>query len=355
MTPIGWSGVTISDSTLYAGSKEGRLVSVNLAASPQMISFAEPLRAAPTGGIGCASSGGGGACGGAPPAVAIYGTPVISENLVYLAGYNGKIFAYNANNLQQRWVFPVEGNLAPIVSGIAVAEDTLYFGGTDGKVYALDTESPERRWEFTTGGEIWATPVVSNGTVFVSSFDKKVYALDAATGDLKWEFATEATNVATPLVADGIVYVGSLDRNIYALNENDGSLVWSFSGGNWFWSQPVIHNGIVFAPCLDSWVYGLDARTGERRIEYNVEGQVSSSPVVVNDQLIVATRNGRLLSLSTSPASPGQLLIANIVDEVTAPLGVSNDVVYVNAPDNNIYAYNVATGARFSPISLGSQ
>ena len=61
--------------------------------------------------------------------------------------------------------------------------------------------------------------------------------------------------------------------------------------------------------------------------------------------MIVATRNGKLLGLdSTNPtASPKQ--IATIPENVTAPLSAVNDKVYINGPDNNIYAYDIVTGA----------
>ncbi len=116
--------------SLYTGSKEGRLVSVDL--SNNSLLFAEPLKAPSTGGSSCSSSSGGSACGGAPPAVAIYGTPAVANvpvfgDLVYVAGYNGKVFAYDAKTLQQRWVYPVDGNLAPIVSTIAISGNTALF------------------------------------------------------------------------------------------------------------------------------------------------------------------------------------------------------------------------------------
>lgn len=362
MTPIGWSGIAISDSgTAYTGTKEGRLVEVNL--SNTSIQFAEPLKIPSSGGLGCSSSGGlgGSACGGAAPVVAIYGTPALSNvpvfgNLVYIAGYNGKVFAYDATTLQQRWVYPVDSNLSPIVSTITISGNMLYFGCTDHNVYALDTSTGAKKWQFLTGGEIWSSPVIDNNLLFISSFDKKVYALDATTGDKKWEFPTGANSVATPVVFDGIVYAGSLDSKLYAINETDGSLKWKFTAGNWFWAKPVAVNGVIYAPCLDSKVYALDAKTGKQVAgPYDVQGQVASWPVVVNNQVVVATQNGKLWSLDiTNPAaSPKQL--ATIPENVTAPLAANKNIIYINGPDNNIYAYDVATGAKLSPISLKSQ
>jgi outer membrane protein assembly factor BamB len=358
MTPIGWSGFTAGNGYLYTGSKEGRLVSVNL--SNNSLQYAEPLRISSSGASCYGGSSGGGACGASAPTVAIYGSPVLSTvpvlgDLVYIAGYNGKVFAYDAASLQQRWVYPVDGYLSPIVSTLIISGNTLYFGCTDKNVYALDTATGAKKWQFATGGEIWSSPTVDNNTVFISSFDKKIYAIDAATGEKKWDFPTGANNVAPLFTLDNVVYVGSLDRNLYALDETNGSQLWKYAGGSWFWARPVATGGNIFAPCLDNRVYVLEAKTGKKVAEYNIDGQVASWPVVVNNQVIVATENGKLWDLDAANLNASPRLISSIPENVTCPLAAVNDVIYINGPDNALYAYNIVTGAKFVPVSLSSK
>jgi outer membrane protein assembly factor BamB len=353
MTPIGWSGVAVDNGTIYMGSKEGRLVSFKPDNLLNTMMRAEALKDASSGsgsclGVGSSSSGG---CGGAA-AIAIYGTPAVWGDLVYLAGYNGKIYAYNNTNLQVRWVYPREGNLSPIISGIVISGKYLYFGCNDKNLYALDTATGDLKWKFTTEGEIWASPAVDNGIVFASSFDKKVYALNAETGEKKWEFATSATNVATPVTADGIVYVGSLDRYLYALNEKDGSVVWKYEADNWFWAKPVVDNGTIYAPCMDNKVFGFNAKTGEKIFDYDVEGQVASWPIIVNGRLIVATKNGKLWSLSTNQKSQDKIKVTDIPEDVSAPLAAVGSMLYINGPDNNVRPVNLDNNQALSPVSI---
>jgi eukaryotic-like serine/threonine-protein kinase len=371
MTPIGWAGIAVDNNVAYTVSKEGRLVAVNLANNS--IRFAEPLKAASSGGAGCAFSSGssGSACGGSAPAIAVYGTPVLVPNvplgvdssgkvtigtIAVIAGYNGKVIAYDTNSLQQLWQYPQDTNLKPIISAVSVSGNTLYFGCTDNNIYALDVARGNKKWQASTGGEIWSSPVVDNNLVIVSSFDNKIYALDANSGDKKWEYPTGSTNVATPLTLDGVVYVGSLDRNLYAINESDGTLKWKFSEAqNWFWAKPVAVNGVIYAPCLDSRVYVIDAKTGSQIAAPDVQGQVSSWPVVVNNQVVVATKNGKLISLDTTNTAAVPRQISIIPENVTAPLLAVNNSVYINGPDNNILGYDIVTGAKLSPVSLKSQ
>ena len=48
LQPIGWSGGTVADGTLFVGSKEGKLVAVNIADGSRQ--WSEPLKASSQGG-----------------------------------------------------------------------------------------------------------------------------------------------------------------------------------------------------------------------------------------------------------------------------------------------------------------
>jgi len=348
LQPIGWSGGVVADGTLFLGSVEGRLVAVNIADGARQ--WSEPLTASgSTGGFGCAAS---------PAGVAIYGTPVVAGDLVYIGGYNGKVYAFDSSSLQKRWVYPPEGNLQPIVGGVVVALDKVYFGGSDGKVYALKADTGVEAWEpFQTGDKIWSTPVIDDGTVYISSFDKKLYALNAATGEKKWEtFEVGGAIASTPVVYNNTVYFGSFDRYLYAVDAADGSLKWKseVEAGSWFWVRPIIYNNTVYAPSLDGKVYILDAESGHELIDaIDLGNPVSSSPVLVDGSIIIASGEGRIYSLDTANNQVKPL--ADVREKVDAPLWASSGVVYVHTEAQTLHALNAQTGAELWNISLSSE
>ena len=352
LQPIGWSGGAVSDGTLFVGSKEGRLVAVNIADDSRQ--WSGPIKAKPTGGLGCAAPTAGGGCAAASAGVAIYGTPAVSGDLVYIGGYNGKIYAFNSSSLATRWVYPREDYLQPIAGGLLVAQGKVYFGCSDGRVYALDAATGDRQWEsFKTGDKIWSTPVIDGDTLFIGSFDKKLYALNAADGSKKWEFETEGAIVSTPLVYDNTVYIGSFDRYLYAVDTTDGSLRWKFMGENWFWAKPVAYNNTVYAGSLDGKVYALDVRNGDKVAEFSLESPISSSLVMVNSSIIFASRTGVIYTIDTGSNKLRQL--ADIEEEVYGPLCVSGGVVYIHTQDLMLHRVNANTGAILTSISLKSK
>ena len=131
---------------------------------------------------GVETTGGGFGCAPATVPVAIYGNPAVAGDLVYVGGYNGKIYAISASTRLSKDTYLDESNPQPIIGGPVVAGDRVYLGGSDGKVYALNAASLDKEWEFKTGGKIWSTPVIQGDTLYIGSFDKKLYALNASDG-----------------------------------------------------------------------------------------------------------------------------------------------------------------------------
>ena len=348
LTPIGWSGGTVSGNKLYIGSSEGRLVKIDL--TDESRDWAESMREASQGGLGCSFLPGAEGCGGSA-GVAIYGTPVVSDGLVYAAGYNGKIYAYNVESLAVRWVYPREGYLEPFVGGITVNDGKLYIGCTDGFLYALNAETGDLLWEFGTEKEIWSTPAVDENTVYIGSFDERFYAVNSEDGSKKWEFTAEGAIVATPLIQDGTVFFGSMDKNMYAIDTDSGSQKWIFTGQNWFWAKPVIYDGRIYAGCLDDRVYILDAEKGNKINEVDLGSPVASAPVVIGDKIVFASKEAVVYSINTVS---GSLTVLSELEEqeINGPLTGHEGIVYIHTQDKKLHRINVANGSVLRDIDL---
>ncbi len=332
--PRGWSGGTIANGTLFLGSMEGKLVAVNTSDDSRLWEVTLET-SKPAGGFGCAP---------ASTAVAIYGSPAVDGDLVYVGSYDGKIYAISSNKGVKRWIYPREGNLQPIVGGPVVAWGRVYIGCSDGKVYALDAATGDKEWEFETGDKIWSTPAIDAGTVFIGSFDNKLYALNATDPRKKWEFETEGAIASTPLVYYNTVYISSFDRYLCAVDAATGSLRWKFLAENWFWAKPVAYNNVIYAPCLDGKVYILDAGSGREVVDaIDLEGPVSSSPTLVGNLIVVASEEGRVWAIDTS--NNEKRLLKDLEEKIYAPLSASEGIIYIHTEKDTLYAVETQTGA----------
>jgi outer membrane protein assembly factor BamB len=347
ISPVGWSGGVVADGVLYVGSNEGRLTAINIDDGSRQ--WAEVLKARASGGLfGCSSSSL--SCGGGSSYVPIYGTPVVSDNLVYIAGYNGKILAYNISNLATRWVYPRDGYIDPIVGGPVVTQGKLFVGCSDGYVYAFDALTGDKLGEFKTDDKIWSTPVVDGDILYIGSFDKKLYALNIADLSLKWEFEAGGSIISTPLVDNGIVYFGSFDKNLYAVNAASGTLKWKFTGNKWFWAQPQIVDGIVYAGCLDNYVYLINASNGTQITSFNLGSPVASTPAISGNYIVFASKKGIVYRIDTASREIKQ--IADVGINVDGPLNANEDIIYVHPQASVIKRIDVETGAILPDIDL---
>lgn len=344
---VGWSGATIADGTIFVGSV-GKLVALNTSDGGSL--WEEVIETAgSTGGFGCAVPA---------MAVAIYGTPAVDGDLVYVGGYSGKVYAYSTDLGSLRWVYPRSGNLHSIVGGLVAGEGRLYFGSAGGIVYALDATTGDEVWQFETGDDIWSTPAIDSDTLYIGSFDKGLFAIDATTGEEKWAepFETRGPIITTPLVYNNMVYIGSFDRHLYAIDAKTGELVWQFPDtgeaetrpGKWFWASPVVYNDTIYAPNMDGWVYILDAESGAMINALDLGSPISSSPTVVNDKVIMATEEGKVFSIDTS--NNQSLELRDLEVKILAPLVASDGIIYVHTQeDEALYALNAETGAEVWP------
>jgi outer membrane protein assembly factor BamB len=342
----GWSGGTLRGDTLYLGSRDGRLIAVNVAEGSR--EWATPLETGTTTtGLGCSRI---------PIVVTIYGTPAVSDNLVYVGGYNGKVYSFIPGEVQpDRDLAKVriadrDIAIGQIVGSVVVEGDLVCFADADGKVYGVNSRlQPVWPEPFQTGGKIWSTPTIQGATVYVGSFDRKVYALDAANGNKRWEFI-----VTTPVVEGGTVYVGSFDRHLYALDAASGSLKWQFEARHGFWARPIVFDGRVYAPSLDGKVYILGVQSGEEIDQVDLGAPVSSSPALVGKAVVVATEESRgtgtvksgavIWSIDTT-TNEGRELARLPGEKLYAALTAGPASVYVHTDRDSVYGIDVATGA----------
>jgi len=348
----GWSGGIVADGTLFLGSIEGEVVAVDI--SEGSVLWEVPLETS-------GQAGGGFGCVPAATTVAIYGTPAISEELVYVGGYNGKIYAITSDLGALRWVYPREGNLQSIVGGLVVSQGKVYFGCSDGKLYALDAATGDRNWDFPTGDKIWSTSAIDGETLYIASFDKKLYAVDAATGEGKWEkpFETGGAIISTPVVYNNTVYVGSFDRYLYAVDATDGTQAWQFPVGDevdskpesWFWAKPVVYDNTIYAGNLDGKVYILNAETGDEVVDaIDLGSPISSWPVLVDGSIMVASEDGRVWAIDTGNNQKSEL--TNLEQKICAPLCASDGIIYIHTQEGILYEVDTQTGATRQLYSI---
>ena len=179
-----------------------------------------------------------------------YKTQIItSYGKLFISTARG-LYALNANNGNVDWIYPTElplGNAPTISNGI------VYVGGYDKKIYAIDAMKGIKipTWNYYEAGAGFETnPIVLNNTVYAGNRDGYFYALNSLTGQLKWRYKTDGPILFSAAYKNGVLYFASNDLFAYAIKaipddptNQHGQLVWKsskFPGAGFHSYWPVI-------------------------------------------------------------------------------------------------------------------
>lgn len=182
----------------------------------------------------------------------IRSVPAVANGSVFVGtvdGTNGFVHAIDADTGEQRWRFLVGG---PVIGTPVVTDEMVYIASRDQHVYAVDIESGEQRWRFDTGRQLNNSPVVVGDTIYTVNFDNDVFGV-STDGEQRFTVETGGTVSASPAVADGRLYVGSEDGTLYAL-ESGGEFEFGSGDPNGDGSD---EDGMTDSPLSDSDADGL--------------------------------------------------------------------------------------------------
>jgi outer membrane protein assembly factor BamB len=286
--PEGWAGPSAEGEVIVASLKKARVSGLNAEDFSVLWTF-------PT--------------GDEEPKIdleAVYATPVIAEDTVYVAGYSGQVYALDLESGEEVWDQPFE-SVDPVIAGLTLGGSTLYVATDAGAVIALDVAEGSEIDRFNGGDGVWGAPWLADGVLYVPSVGGVLYALDAVTLDVVWSFRTNHGLVSDPVLTDGTVLVGGIDRELHAVDAESGDEAWSYKADNWFWGRPLVDNGTVYAPNLDGKLFALSLEGGEELWSFQAEEPLRSSPVLVDGTVVIIDRLGTAYGLDPAADGDGRL------------------------------------------------
>jgi len=370
----GWSGTAVHDGTAYVGTLDGRVVAINSSTGNLEWSYSTTPVTTPSSGL---------SCGQTSVTTAIYSTPVVDRDIVYIGTYSGQVLALNmlarSQNLtfpqrsygEWEWDCPIDNAKSnAIVADLLVSADTIYVSSSNGRVYSLDKEFGDLNWESKILDEkhrkLWISPAIQGDTLYVSTFDGHIYALSLETGELlDWSFESEAGFASSPVIDEDTIFLGSFDRYLYAVKIGSDMPIWKFPqekpAGNWFWASPIVNEGIVYAGCLDGKVYAIDAETGEELWQFesrDTQGKpvpIISSPVLMDNLLIVTDESGTVYVFDLSAELEDEampLKAISIGADVRSSFCAQEGLVYIRGEDNQLYVVDIDMGGVSWKVNL---
>jgi outer membrane protein assembly factor BamB len=235
-------------------------------------------------------------------------SPVLHEGVLYIAVEFGapldaKLFGLVAHSgevqVESDWL----GEQAHASVTIDAASGLGFVGDNAGGLHAIDLGDGHERWLHRADGPIKSTAALHGGLLYLTSWDYTLYALDADDGRERFRHRVAGPSMSSPSVFGGLVLFGAYDRKLHAVDATTGEARWQFSTEGDVQSSPTVvaDSNLVLIGSRDGWLYVLDASGGELRQAIAVGEDLTSVPVVVDGQVYLSDDAGRVFRFDGSP------------------------------------------------------
>lgn len=338
------SSPAIADGTVYFGSNDGYLYALDIVTGKEKWKFGtgSAVRSSPAVGNKVVYIG---SADGNLYAVAtktgqekwkfktagtIASSPAITDGVVYIGSYDGHLYAVNIKTGEEKWKFktgrgikssPARADVPPsphdspelnpfVYSSPAIADGVVYFGSGDRYLYAVDIQTGVEKWKFQSGDKIFSSPAVADGVVYFHS-EEYLYAVDSQTGQKKWVFEAPGEILRSPAITNGVGFIGSKLARVrrrglleyraaylYAINIFVGQEKWKYEleSDDKMTSPPAIAGDVVYFG-VERHLYAVDIQTGVRLWQFQTEGDVFTSPAIVDGVVYFGDDEGCLYAV----------------------------------------------------------
>mgnify|MGYP000990965035 CR=1 FL=1 len=246
------------------------------------------------------------------------------------------------SQVKRGWEFSSDAN---IISTPAVDGNRVFVGNQNGVMTCFSMNDGKPIWKYNTGGAIFSSPAVANGIVVFGSGDGNVYCLNISKGKLIWKYKTAASVLGSPVINGDTVFIGGSDHSYLALNKNDGKVIWKFTGLEGpVVSTPLLYQDKIVFGAWDRHLYALNRTSGNLLWKWNNGSSIRNySPAscipVVSDNVIYIMAPDRVVS--AIDAANGKTLWRSKDGGVRESIGISADGkwIYGKSMQDTIVAY----------------
>jgi len=240
-------------------------------------------------------------------------TPSHYQGKVFVADIRGNLLAIDATNGNMLWKNDAD---LPITGGPGSSETLTMIGSDEGDVLAYASESGEFLWQAKVSSEILAAPQEAYGIVVVRTIDGKIFGLDANDGSRLWIYDRTVPSLtlrgtSNPVITGDVVIAGFDGGRISAIELHTGKLIWETS---------------------------VSLASGRSQLERMVD--IDSEPVIIGNDIYVATFQGRLASVTLES---GRITWTR---DISSYAGLTSDGenIYITDDQSHVWALERSSG-----------
>jgi outer membrane protein assembly factor BamB len=238
--------------------------------------------------------------------------PASAEGLVVVRTGDGRIYALNAADGKQRWVYQraLPSLAVRSYAGVVVERGAVFAGFAGGRLVAIALQTGNVGWESVVAlpkgttelervTDVTSLPVVDGAQVCAVAFQGRVACFDAQRGETAW--ARDVSSIAGIGIDPRFVYVTDDQSAVQAYDRRAGSALWKQDklSGRWA-SAPLALGRYVIVGDYQGYVHVLSREDGAFVARIATDGSPIQVPPVAIDlsTFLVQTRNGGVFTIN---------------------------------------------------------
>lgn len=163
-------------------------------------------------------------------------------------------------------------------------------------------------WKFKTGGAVRSSAIVVNDLVYFGSSDGYLYAVNKKDGTLKWKFNCKSSVTSSPAYSIGVVFILSEQQNLFALQSSTGKLLWEKNIGedkpydwafDYYFSSPVINGDTLLIASADGKLLSLNKKDGAEFWRFTAKHFLRATPALLNGWIYIGDTNGDMYAVDS--------------------------------------------------------
>jgi outer membrane protein assembly factor BamB len=276
-------------------------------------------------------------------------SPTVSGGVVYLGDEDGVFHAIDAETGRPKWTFQTNGE---IISSASVVGDKVIFGSYDNSLYCLTAADGKKVWSYETDGYVNCSPAIDGNHTFVTGCDEHLRVINIDTGEQVTDMPLSTYLIASPALRDGILYFGTYASSVIAVDWRKQETVWTYKDETKefpYHSSAALTEKLVVVGGRDKQIHGIDRASGRGVWTFATRGRVDGSPVIVGERVFCGSSDGNLYELDLKTGE--ERWQAKIGREVTASpaVGENHLVIGAEGSDEFIRCFGPKPGPQPAP------
>lgn len=225
------------------------------------------------------------------------------------------------------------GSTDRVIGAIAIGERLLYIPDEEG-VFAIDLETQERDddWMLETDRAVWSQPLYvpasedAAARLFVTALDHVLYAVDAETAEELWSRDLEGAVPGQPVLATinerEVLFVGTFGSEMLAVDAQTGEVIDRYESDGWIWESPNWVDDTLYFGDLNGFLYSLTFEEDEFQRQWETrlteDGKLRATPLVTDNLVVIGSDDGFVYAVDR--ASGDNEWSEEVEHEVVSPL-----------------------------------